>query len=44
MLDGAGASTFLDVVDESNKSINKKFKEITKFKEVKTSDTNDLPL
>ena len=45
MLDGAGASTFLDVVDESNKEklSTKNSKEITKFKEVKTSDTNDLP-
>ena len=45
MLDGAGATTFLDVVDESNKEkLSTKYsKEIAKFKEVKTSDTNDLP-
>ena len=45
MLDGAGASTFLDIVDESNKEklSTKNSKEIAKFKEVKTSDTNDLP-
>ena len=45
MLDGAGASTFLDIVDESNKEklSTKNVKEIAKFKEVKTSDSNDLP-
>ena len=45
MLDGAGASTFLDIVDESNKEklSTKNAKEIAKFKEVKTSDSNDLP-
>ena len=46
MLDGAGASTILDLVDDSNKekySI-KSSKETTKFKEIKSVDNNnELP-
>ena len=46
MLDGAGASTFMDVVDESNKEKLplKSSKEIAKFKEIRSADnSNDLP-
>ena len=45
MLDGAGASTFLDIVDESNKEkiSTKNSKETVKFKEIRSNDSNDLP-
>ena len=45
MLDGAGASTFLDIVDESNKEkvSTKNSTEIAKFKEIRSADNNDLP-
>ena len=45
MLDGAGASTFLDIVDDSNKEKNsiKSTKETIKFKEIKSVDNNELP-
>ena len=46
MLDGAGASTFLDIVDESNKEklSQKASKEAVKFKEIRsTENTNELP-
>ena len=45
MLDGAGASTFLDIVDESNKEkvSTKNSTEIAKFKEIRSVDNNDLP-
>ena len=46
MLDGAGASTFMDVVEESNKEKPplKSSKEIAKFKEIRSVDNNnDLP-
>ena len=46
MLDGAGASTFMDVVEESNKEKLplKSSKEIAKFKEIRSVDNNnDLP-
>ena len=45
MLDGAGASTFLDIVDESNKEkvSTKNSTETVKFKEIRSADNNDLP-
>ncbi len=46
MLDGAGVSTFLDIVDDSNKEKNsiKNSKETIKFKEIKSVDNNnELP-
>ena len=45
-VDGAGASTFLDIVDESNKEklSQKASKEAVKFKEIRsTENTNELP-
>ena len=47
MLDGAGASTFLDLIDESSQSdnSNKSTHEIKKFKEIKSEDgSKELPL
>ena len=46
MLDGAGASTFLDIVDESNKEkLSQKVSKVAvKFKEIRASEnTNELP-
>ena len=40
MLDGAGASTFLDLIDERSQSdnSNKSIHEVKKFKEIKSED------
>ena len=46
MLDGAGASTFLDLIDERSQSdnSNKSIYEVKKFKEIKTEDgSKELP-
>ncbi|MDB3946984.1 Ig-like domain-containing protein [Candidatus Pelagibacter sp.] len=46
MLDGAGASTFLDLIDESSQSdnSNKSTHEVKKFKEIKSEDgSKELP-
>ena len=46
MLDGAGASTFLDLIDERSQSdnSNKSIYEVKKFKEIKSEDNSrDLP-
>ena len=46
MLDGAGASTFLDLIDERSQSdnLNKSIYEVKKFKEIKSEDNSrDLP-
>ncbi len=46
MLDGAGASTFLDLIDESSQSdnLNKNIHEVKKFKEIKSEDgSKELP-
>ena len=46
MLDGAGASTFLDLIDERSQSdnSNKSIHEVKKFKEIKSEDNSrDLP-
>ena len=44
MLDGAGASTFLDLIDERNqeKTLDKKSKKITKFSENKVDDKSKI--
>ena len=44
MLDGAGASTFLDLIDERNqdKILDKKSKKITKFYENKVDDKSQI--
>ena len=46
MLDGAGASTFLDLIDERSQgdSSNKTIYDVKKFKEIKSEDgSKDLP-
>ena len=46
MLDGAGASTFLDLIDERSQgdSLNKTIYDVKKFKEIKSEDgSKDLP-
>ena len=46
MLDGAGASTFLDVIDERSQgdNSNKTIHEVKKFKEIKSEDgSKELP-
>ena len=46
VLDGAGASTFLDLIDESSQSdsSNKNIYDVKKFKEIKSEDgSKELP-